>query len=219
MKVKEKLKAISLRKKGYSIKEISRSLSVAKSSVSLWVRNVKLNETAKQRLLSRIKLGQYNSGEKKKALKDLVNIRLKEAILSEYRNVKLSKATQKLLCAFIYWCEGAKDDGGIAFTNSDPYLTNFFLKLLIEAYGAEKKKFVARLHMHKYHNIKKQEKFWQDILGLKPSQFRKAYLKPNTSKRYRENYPGCISLRYYDSILARKLMFLAQAFTGSVVQR
>jgi transposase len=44
MKALEKNKAISLRRQGHSIKDISKELGVAKSSVSLWVRNVELTE-------------------------------------------------------------------------------------------------------------------------------------------------------------------------------
>lgn len=218
MKLKEKLKAIELRKKGYSVKEISRLLFVAKSSVSLWVRNINLSKNAQQRLLSRIKLGQYNSGEKKKAIKNAHIKMLQEEIKVEYTDFALSKKMKQLLCAFIYWCEGTKNNNGVAFTNSDPYLTKFFLGLLIEVFGAERRKFVARLHLHEYHDVKKQEAFWQKILKVKSNQFQKAYKKPHTGKRYRDNYPGCISLRYYDTMLARRLRFLAQLYTGGVVQ-
>ena len=39
----EKIKAINLRKKGYSLNEIVEKLGVAKSSVSVWVRNEPLH--------------------------------------------------------------------------------------------------------------------------------------------------------------------------------
>lgn len=44
MKVMQKKEAIELRLQGKSIKDISRELGVAKSSVSVWVRNVELND-------------------------------------------------------------------------------------------------------------------------------------------------------------------------------
>ncbi len=218
MKLKEKIKAIKLREKGYSMKEIAKLLDVSKSTVSLWSKDVRLNEKAKIRLLSRIKLGQYNSAEYKKAQMREQGKQLTADARLALVNLKMSKEAKRLMCAMLYWCEGAKDGGGVFFTNSDPYLVRLFMKLLIDGFGVQKNKFVALLHLHEYHNAKKQQVWWSKILSLKNSQFRKPYLKPHTAKRYRENYPGCISLRYYDSILARKLMYLAQAFTGSVVQ-
>jgi len=140
-------------------------------------------------------------------------------VLGEFENIQLSEAAKRLMCAMLYWCEGAKDyHGGVHFTNSDPYLVRLFMQLLIEGYGVERNKFVALLHVHEYHDVKTQQAWWANILGLKKTQFNKPYLKSHTGKRNRKNYPGCISLRYYDSILSRKLMYLAQAYTGGVVQ-
>ena len=49
-KIEEKNKAIELRKQGLSYKEILEQISVAKSSLSLWLRNVGLSKKQKQRL-------------------------------------------------------------------------------------------------------------------------------------------------------------------------
>lgn len=54
-----KQKAFSLRSKGYSVKEISDKLNIAKSTSSLWVRYIKLNKKAKQRLRERRLLKYY----------------------------------------------------------------------------------------------------------------------------------------------------------------
>jgi len=48
-----KEKAINLRMEGYSVKEISDKLSISKSTSSIWVRDLILNEKAKQRLIVR----------------------------------------------------------------------------------------------------------------------------------------------------------------------
>ncbi len=49
-KQKEKNKAIELRKQGLSYREILGQISVAKSSLSLWLKSVKLAQEQKQRL-------------------------------------------------------------------------------------------------------------------------------------------------------------------------
>jgi len=46
MKFKEKQQALILRRKGYSLKEISELLSVSKGTASLWCNNIVLNKKA-----------------------------------------------------------------------------------------------------------------------------------------------------------------------------
>ncbi|NQU83696.1 MAG: hypothetical protein HQ536_03210, partial [Parcubacteria group bacterium] len=59
LKIKEK--AIKLRKKGYSLKEISEKLKIAKGTASIWLNDVKLSQKAQERLQKREILGQYKS--------------------------------------------------------------------------------------------------------------------------------------------------------------
>jgi len=50
VKLKEKEKAIKLRKKGHSYSQILEKIPVAKSTLSLWLRSVKLAKRQKQQL-------------------------------------------------------------------------------------------------------------------------------------------------------------------------
>lgn len=214
MKFEEKQKAVVLRTKGYSLNEISNLLGVAKSSVSVWVRNISLSTTAKQRLLSVIRSGQYIAAEKKKSATLNLNNSITQEAKTWIDNIHISKDAEKIICAMIYWCEGAKDyRNGIAFTNSDPQLTRLFIDLLEKDFQISRKRAVAVLHLHQYHDHKLQTIYWAKALNISKTQFRKFYLKPNTGQRTRDNYPGCISLRYYDNILSRKLMAIAKNYT------
>ena len=211
MKIKEKEQAIKLRIKGGSVKEISRQLKVAQSSVSLWVRNIILSSNAKERLLRRINQAQFISAERKKAKTLVFNNLLRKQARKEVSLIHFSENLKKVLCSLLYWCEGAKNyRNGIAFTNSDPALCCFFMNLLSKSFGANRSRFVVRLHLHQYHNPIRQRAYWANILGLSLSQFRPDYLKPNSGKNIREGYPGCASIRYHDSVLARKVLFFAE---------
>lgn len=220
MKFFEHQKAIKLRKLGRSVKEIARSLKVSPSTVSLWVRDISLSENAIHRLRTRITAGQLASGEAKKRNTEIVNITLRQEAAQHLRKIKITPATSRLICSLLYWCEGVKaHKNGIAFTNSDPNLTRVFIDLLVSTFHVHRSKINCRLHLHEYHNEATQLKFWSQKLNIPSLQFRKTYWKPHTGIRKRENYPGCISVRYYDSILARKVMFFAQAYLhGGVVQ-
>src|ERR1044072_6293479 len=157
MKIIEHRKAIALRKRGYSVKEIAALLPVAKSSVSVWVRGIKLNKKAQARLTKRVGLGRLHAGEAKKE-----KVRIFEAQCFKEGQSLLSSAGNsprfsKIMCAMLYWCEGNKSArGGVYFTNSDPQLIKKFLELLRESFDIDESKFHPCIHLHEYHNARKQ---------------------------------------------------------------
>jgi len=213
MKLAQKEKAIELRKKGHSLKEISEVLGVAKSSVSTWVRDVALSKAAKYILLSKIKNGRFVSAERKKTKTSNLNKSLQNSAIEEIADINISYQFKKILCTLLFWCEGNKNyRDGIVFTNSDPKLSRLFIDLFSDTFHIDRNKFSIKLHLHEYHSFKKQRKFWSEALGISPKQFKRPYLKPHTGKRIRDDYPGCASIRYYDNILGRKMLYLAQAF-------
>lgn len=213
LKHEEKLRAIALREKGYSLNEIVEAVGVAKSSVSVWVRNIPLTRKARKRLLTKIKLGQLVSAEhKREKTQKLLEIYRKKAV-EELGGIKFDKKINRLLCALFYWCEGAKDAShGIYFANSDPSVIKSFLRLFRQGFDVDEKKFRVCLHLHEYHDPQKQLRFWSKTMEIPLSQFIKPYLKPNTGKRIRKNYPGCASVRYASSDMARQILMTASAF-------
>jgi len=79
------------------------------------------------------------------------------------------------------------------------------LKSLRLGFALDESRFRGLIHLHSYHDPKKQLAFWSDVTGIPKSQFQKPYLKPNTGVRKRKNYQGCLSLRYGEAKIARKL--------------
>lgn len=213
MKINERHKAIKLRRKGFSLKEIAGKLEVAKSSVSMWVRDVKLSLAAEKQLLTKIKLGQFLAAKIKIAkIRAIENEYLKEA-KEKIKSLKIDKNYTKLLCGIMYWCEGTKNvKYGVNFVNSDPRLVKKFLELLRSSFNLDEKKFRPCIHLHSYHDSKKQLDFWSKITDINKNQFIKPYKKLNSGKRIHGGYQGCISIRYHSNDLARRLNALAKAF-------
>lgn len=205
--------AVFLRKKGFSLKEISEKLGIAKSTASYWLQNVNLNSKAQERLKSHQILGQYKSRIIKKAQRENL---IKEYQLKTYQEISkinFDKNLYKLLCSFLYWCEGAKlNSTHVRFINSDPKMIKIFLSLLRKSFEVEEKKFRALIHLHEYHNEEKQKRFWSKITKIPSQQFNKSYRKPNTRKRIRNNYPGCLAIYYYDHKIAKELAALYNGF-------
>jgi len=208
-----KNQAIFLRKKGFSLKEIAEKFNIAKSTASVWLQNINLGSKAQERLKKRRILGQYKSRFIKKTQRENLIKAYHLKAYKELSKIHFNKSTYKLLCSFLYWCEGAKlNSSHIRFINSDPNMIKAFLKLLRKSFELDEKKFRALIHLHDYHNEKKQKKFWVKITGIPPRQFNKSYHKPNTKKRIRDNYPGCLAIYYYDHKIAKELAALYNSF-------
>ncbi len=216
-KIKEKLRAIELREKGYSLKEIVDVIGVAKSSVSGWVRNVPLDSRARERLLTKIKKGQLMGAEvRRNATKENFQAHYKKAE-EDLNSQVLNKQMARILCSLIYWCEGGKNSSnGVRFTNSDPVLIKTFLTLLRENFDIDEDKFRVGLHLHEYHNPKIQLAFWSKASDIKSSQFIRPYLKPHTGKRIKKDYPGCANIYYYSNDIARQLLATAKVFLNKM---
>jgi transcriptional regulator with XRE-family HTH domain len=154
MLIEKRFQAQKLRRGGYSLKEIASRLGVAKSSASLWVRDIVLSEKAKKRLLTRITAGQFIAAENKKAHTRILEAEVLKSAHILLRSLRLSRDYNKLICAALYWCEGAKDmHHGVSFMNSDPDLMRKFLELFRESFALDEKKFKPLLHLHEYHNV------------------------------------------------------------------
>lgn len=217
MKIEERHKAVQLRKRGYSLKEISENLNISKSSASLWVRNIELSNKSKELLKEKYTKGQIASQEAHRAKKRKRLEESKQKALGVTGKARFNSESKKILCAMLYWCEGIKEDSMVSFINSDPFLIANFLQLLRESYDLNEDKFRVCVHLHSYHNKKQQIKFWSKITNIPENLFMKPYKKINGAKRIRKNYQGCANIRYYDARLAQDLLAIAREYMkGSI---
>lgn len=208
-------KARALRAQGYSIKEIVKNLDAVKSTISVWVRDVPLSISAKQRLLTRVKRGQFISAENNRVRTRAKEVRYLSVVKGRLQDVIFEGDSAAFLCAAMYWCEGAKGlKTGVSFMNSDPDLMRKFLVFFRRSFDLNEAKFRPLLHLHEYHDSQLEIAFWSKITKIKPEQFSRPYLKPHTGKRVREGYHVCLSLRYYDNDIARQLLALGKALIG-----
>lgn len=213
-KVKEDARI--LRIQGYSFAKIQQRFGISKSTASHWFHDIHLAPHLKRKL-------EENSERGRKKGRDILK-KLREKRQQEYNKearecIKILRKREdilfwKFLVALIFWCEGSKRSisNGLVLINSDPRLVAFFLKALRSGFDIDEKKFHPLLHLHEYHNDATQKRFWSDITKIPISQFTKSYIKPHTKIRKREGYPGCISLRYGDSRLARRVDALYHTF-------
>ena len=212
-------KAIDLRRQGYSFDEIHKLLSISKSTSYVWLKNVKMTPAGQARIRAR-----QHAGREKGQLKNHLRAvrrdgQITRNITEELSGLKLDDVIIKLLCAMLYWGEGAKGQHRMVFTNSDPRMVKTFLKLFRHSFELDESRFQASLHLHEHHQEDVQKKFWSGVTNI-PTQKIGIYRKPNSGTRKRRDYPGCISIRYNDVNIGHTLEALYKIFSerhGGVV--
>ncbi|MBI1866509.1 MAG: hypothetical protein HY005_01560 [Candidatus Staskawiczbacteria bacterium] len=191
-KIEEKNKAIELRKQGLSYREILEQIPVAKSSLSLWLKSVKLADSQRQRLTDK-KLASARRGSQK--MKD-IRIALTKQIKDKARKEigKLSKRELWLIGIALYWAEGSKEKeyrpgAGIKFTNSDPMMIKIFLKWLFEVANISKEKIYLDIIIHENNKNRLEEviSYWSEYTGFSKESFKRIYFKNNKIKIHRKN--------------------------------
>lgn len=174
-----KQKAIKLREKGASYSEIKSLVSVSKSTLSLWLKDMPL---------SKARIIELRDRNPKRIESYRNTMRLKrEARLSEVlKNVefKLKKLNERDLLIggiFLYMGDGSKTTKGTtALTNTNPHILKLFIEWLF-LHGVPRGSIKIQLHLYKDMNIKKQIEFWSQILKIHPKQFRKPHIKSKVS--------------------------------------
>src|SRR6266446_4528401 len=137
MKTEARNHARELRRQGLSIKDICKKLGVAKSSVSIWVRDIELRadqlETLDLQVIrSRQRFGYLSrcGGANKNRFEAEQRHRL-----YEHGGRELAKVDERfrLVCA-LYWAEGKKrGKNTFSISNSDPRLMRVFLDWLVRS--------------------------------------------------------------------------------------
>jgi transcriptional regulator with XRE-family HTH domain len=210
----KKDKALKLRQKGYSIKEISETLNVSKSTASLWTRGIKLSKEAVA-ILKDKQLSGYRKAvayfQKRRRMEEDENLSDAKKIID---NINKNINHCKLYCALLYWCEGGKgDEEGVRFINSDPILVKTFLTLFRKSFAIDENKFRGLMHLHSYHDEEVQKNFWAKITKIPENQFHKTFFKKNGGKNLKDNYPGCLAIYYNDRAIARKIRAIYKSFS------
>lgn len=216
MKLKEKHIAIELRKKGMTISEIQKVIHVSKSTISSWIQNIVLSPSENKRIENKITNGQLKSRAVIKQKSITRQLEIEEFAKQSFRLISVTQDLKRLLCACLYEGEGNKGyNQSLSFTNSDPKMILAFLGLLRDGFNVDESKFRVCVHLHSYHDIGKQIKFWSKITKISQSQFMKPFMKKNSGLYKKEGYAGCISIRYYDISLKRKLMAMFKELVES----
>ncbi len=184
MKEKEKQNARRLREKGESIKSIAISLHVAKSSVSIWVRDIILTKKQRETLSEK---GVRKEVVEKRRTSRLANEQKKREevmLLAGKDIIKISKHELRLIGLCLYWGEGGKTNHGVArISNSDPAVIQVMMRFFREVCFVKDENFRGHIHTYSHLNAQEAEIYWSKIAGISRKQLYKTYIKKSISSQ------------------------------------
>jgi predicted transcriptional regulator len=183
----DKKKAIELRKKGFSYSEIRKLLFIPKSTISYWLKKIKLSDPQLRRL-KRKRSEAAKTGSKFKKLKTQEIIERIQRLASEEIK-QISKRELWLMGIMLYWKErlshGNKSDlkKGVRFTSSDIHLIKLFLRWLKEIGQLKREEIEFDIFLsRRKRNMNRIINYWSEITGYPKESFPRIYFQSGKSE-------------------------------------
>ena len=208
--VQEKDKAITLRKKGYSYKDILAEVRVSKSSISMWLQDLPLTKQEKSYLKSRrdanITRGRMRAASSLHALRiQRDNVLLQDA-KAEFETHKSNSFFHTGLA--LYWAEGTKRSSVFGFANSDSEMIDLMLSWIEEFFKVQRSTIKVRLFIHKPYAHERCELWWSKQISVPINNFQKTIYKPTgLLVKKRPGYMGCLRIELGTTFRLRKMLF------------
>ncbi|MDO8659855.1 MAG: helix-turn-helix domain-containing protein [Candidatus Parcubacteria bacterium] len=228
-KEKEKEYAIKLRKEGKTYSEILGIVQVARSTLSIWLKEAKLSKPEEQKFTEAKRLASLRGGQAKKKQR----IEKQNRIFLEARSkIKtLSEYEFFLIGVVLYWAEGTKEKeyrpgSQVAFSNMDPKMIILFLKWLDKICKIPKYMigFEIMIHVSHRERIEEVRQFWSKMTGFDVNNFSKVYFKNSKIKKTNrkntgEKYHGVLKIKVKrSSDLVRKIASWSETIFEEVLK-
>jgi len=183
---KQKGFAVKLRKEGLSYSEIQNKIKVPKSTLSFWLKKIKLSKQQSQRLRQK-RSEAARKGSQKKTL--LTFKKIQEIKIASAKDIKkISKRELWLMGITLYWKNISEDDlkKGVHYNSSDPELIKLFLKWLHDIGGLEKEEIAFDIFARKHrHNTKERlTSYWSKITKFSKKSFTNIYFQKTKLRKH-----------------------------------
>ena len=191
----EYMRVVALRRRGLSVRDITKKVPVSKSTVSTWCKDVTLSKKQKQNLFEqwRAFTGQ-RLGVKANREKREREIAIVRSAAEREINI-LSLSSFKIAGIMLYWAEGAKTQS-VAVSNSDPKIIIFMVRWFNKIFGILPEHLKSQLHIHHGNNDHKIKRYWSQLTGIPLRNFGKSFIKPRgTGHRTNVLQNGIIKIR------------------------
>jgi hypothetical protein len=195
------------------MKEIARIVGVSLSSVSLWVRDIELDDVQNASLRSR--------AARRRGQAIAARARAIRRVAQE-RGRERARRTDPLHVAgcMLFWAEGDKQRNSVRLSNSDPDLLRLFVAFLQRCYDADVSRIAVTCYLFADHLERQREveDFWLRVLGLPRSCLRKSivnvYSKYSQKKRRNKLPYGTCKVAYCDGRTTQSIYGAIQEYAG-----
>lgn len=175
--------AVLLRSKGYSYKLIKDKLPVAKSTLSLWLREIpyKPNKLVKRRIA-------VASSFAIKALQERKERSIASARLEATRDIRrITKRDLWMLGLGLYLGEGRRCNGTVGFANANPRIVALMVRWFREILGLSTENIVPSVHIYPDTDQNAAMRFWSRVTQTPISQFGKTQVDRRLGKSPRKH--------------------------------
>lgn len=167
--------ALDMRKRGFSYSEIQSKIKIPRSTLSFWLKSIRLSPSQLQRLSTkRSEIARANA--EKRILKTAHAI---EAIqrTSSKSIQEISKRELWLMGIALYWRREKNSDlrKGVRFSSSDPNLIKLFLKWLTEIGQLDRDEIAFDIFVENRGEIERVVDYWTNVTGFPNSCFTHIY--------------------------------------------
>ena len=212
---KDKLIAIQLRKKGNSYSQIRETLKVPKSTLSYWLRDLKISNPAREKIMKRAHSASIAGLIKKKKNQTFLAKQGADEIRRKARQEAKKLFGNPLFISGVslYWAEGYKKGAygskwkGVDFANSDPETIKVIMKFFRSFCGVEEKRIKIQLMVHDNMSAKKALSFWSALTKIPKRQFMKISRIFSKSSKKKRNPSSLIYGTIHIRIADVKLFF------------
>jgi hypothetical protein len=207
-KVVERERARTLRAEGWALLDIAEEVGAAKSTVSVWVRDVAF-EPRPRRRTARVR--EPNALQRRK--------QAEIEAMDERGMERLSVLEEQAFLAAgaaLYAGEGAKTPGTVKFANTDPAMVSFFCRWLRRFFQIDESRMRVQVYLHEGLDLNVAEAHWSRVTGVPLSQFTAPYrAAADATIRTTKHVHGCCYVRYSCSRTHREVMGLIRALLSS----
>jgi hypothetical protein len=207
---------IVLRKRGKTYSEIRKIYDIPKSTLSGWLRNLKVSPKIKKKIQERayrkwLKTNRLNAkirAERAAKLREECKEKAFKEICKEIK--MLSYKDLKLIGLSLYLAEGGrKEKNQVRISNSDPFTIEAIMRFFREVCEISENKIKAKIHLYPQINHKRATLYWSKITKLPITQFTKPQIqisKASKGKRPRNTLPyGTLHLYITNTELTWKI--------------
>ena len=206
-KIEQQERARELRARNMTLQDIATELGVAKSSVSLWVRDVEFTP-------SKRRTGPQNRPH------PVHEAKVAQIAQCDHEGVvRIGTLTDAAFLAAgvaLYAGEGAKRDGSVNFANTDAAMVQFFCTWLRKFFDIDEARLRVRVYLHQGLDLDAAERHWSAVTKIPRSQFRQPYRAvAGPTRRLTKHEFGCVYVVYSCATTHRRIMGLIRALLSS----